>query len=86
MTHREKLLVSAYSGVLLCDYRDFLSYASEVLGHPVAITDLQHQSVWDALKLRVSAEFGALSDEPDSPEMEDGTWNMDLSVRDVATI
>ena len=68
MTHKEKLLVSAYSGVLLCDYRQFLAYASEVLGHEVEITDLQHQSTWDALKLRVSAEFGAIGDEPDTPE------------------
>lgn len=68
MTQKEKLLVSAYSGVLLCDYRQFLAYASDILGHPVAITDLQHQSTWDALKLKVSAEFGAIGDTPDTPE------------------
>ena len=72
MTHREKLIVSAYSGVLLCDYRDFIEYAGEILGHPVNIVDLQHQSTWDTLKLRISAEFGALGDEPDTPEVTHG--------------
>ena len=71
MTKKEKLLVSAYSGVLLCDLPPFLAYAGEILGHEVAITDLQHQSFWDILKLKVSAEFGAIGDSLDTPEEEE---------------
>lgn len=70
MTKSEKLLVSAYTGVLICDYHDFLQYAGTILNKEVQMADLQYQSFWDALKLKVSAEFGAIGDTPDTPEVE----------------
>lgn len=70
MTKSEKLLVSAYTGVLICDYYEFLQYAGNILNKEVKLADLQHQSFWDTLKLKVSAEFGAIGDTPDTPEVE----------------
>ena len=70
MTKKEKMLVSAYTGVLICDYQDFLAYAGSILEKDIKMSDLQYQSFWDNLKLKVSAEFGSIGDTPDTPEVE----------------
>ena len=78
MTRNEKLLVSAYTGVLICDYQDFLAYAGEILEKEIQISDLQQQAFWDNLKLKVSAEFGALGDTSDTPESDWMTGGTEL--------
>ena len=35
MTKREKVVVSAYTGVLLCDFADLHEYIEEIMGRPV---------------------------------------------------
>ena len=61
MTLQEKLIVSAYTGVLLCDYPAFHGYASRILNKDVSTADFNDPHIWDELKLKVSADFMALS-------------------------
>ena len=35
MTKREKCVVSAYTGVLMCDFADLHQYIEQLLGRPV---------------------------------------------------
>lgn len=40
MTKREKIIVSAYTGVLLCDFDDLHRYIEEAVGRPVQTIEL----------------------------------------------
>lgn len=62
MTKQEKLIVSAYTGVLLCDYPEFHEYAENLLERKIHTQDFSEQAVWDDLKLKVSAQFMDLRD------------------------
>ena len=35
MTKQEKVIVSAYTGVLMCDFSDMHEYIEKVMGRPV---------------------------------------------------
>ena len=50
MTTQEKVIVTAYTGVLMCEMDDLLKYAYEKLGRPVWTHELAFQSVVNELK------------------------------------
>lgn len=57
MTKQEKVIVTAYTGVLMCEMDDLLKYAYEKLGRPVWTHELAFQSVVDELKTAAKPEF-----------------------------
>lgn len=73
MTKQEKLIVSAYTGVLLCDYPDFHEYAEQILERKIPIQDFSVPDVWDELRLKVSAQFMDLQNSPETPVKIVGT-------------
>lgn len=60
MTKDEKLIVSAYTGVLMCDMGDLQGYIEGVLGRPVWTHELADREVMDEIKKKVKADFLAL--------------------------
>ncbi len=60
MTKNERLIVSAYTGVLMCDMGDLQQYIEGVLGRPVWTHELADSRVLDEIKEKVQADFLAL--------------------------
>ncbi len=60
MTKNERLIVSAYTGVLMCDMGDLQQYIQEILGRPVWTHELAEHRVWDEIKEKVKPDFLAL--------------------------
>ena len=50
MTKREKCVVSAYTGVLMCDFADLHQYIEQLLGRPVWTHELAFSDVLAALE------------------------------------
>lgn len=57
MTKREKQVVSAYTGVLMCDFGDFHEYVEEILGRPVWTHEMALDEVENEIKEKSKEEF-----------------------------
>ncbi len=57
MTLRERLIISAYTGVIMCDFDIFQKYITEVLDRPVWTHELAFPTTWNELKEKVKPEF-----------------------------
>jgi hypothetical protein len=55
MTTREKAIVSAYTGFLMCDMSEMLKYLSEKLGRTVTEPDLEKYMSYGALRQKYDA-------------------------------
>lgn len=60
MTREERIIVSAYTGVLMCNFADMQKYIEEKLGRPVWTHELADKAVWDEIKDVVKPDFLAL--------------------------
>ena len=57
MTKREKLIVSAYTGILMTDFSDLHEFIEEKLGRPVWTHELANESVVNEIKEAVKEDF-----------------------------
>lgn len=57
MTKRERMIVSAYTGVLMGTMPEFHEWVEEYLEHPVWTHDFETQEFWEDLRTRTSKEF-----------------------------
>ena len=62
MTKKEKLIVSAYTGVLMTDFSDLHKFIKEKLGRPVFTHELADELVMKELKKAVKEDFLGLCD------------------------
>lgn len=60
MTRQEKIIVSAYTGVLMCDFSDMHKYIEEKLGRPVWTHEMASYNVQEEIKNAVKPDFLAL--------------------------
>ena len=65
MTKHEKIVVSAYTGVLMCDFDDLHKYIQEKLGRPVWTHELAAESVWAEIKEKSKEDFLAICQHDD---------------------
>lgn len=63
MTKEEKLIVSAYTGVLMTDFHDLHKFIEEKLGRPVWTHELANELVVNQLKEAVKEDFLKLCEE-----------------------
>lgn len=63
MTKHERLVVTAYTEYLMCDYEDFCKYAEEKLGRPILTHEFGSLELWRELKEKVEQEFLALCED-----------------------
>ena len=57
MTRYEKMIVSAYTGVLMVDFKDFHEWVEDYLGYPVWSAEMATEEFWGRLKEIVKNEF-----------------------------
>lgn len=60
MTKKERLIVSAYTGVLMCDMGDLQKYIEGVLGRPIWTLAFTDKGVLDEIREKTKADFLAL--------------------------
>lgn len=65
MTKREKLIVTAYTGILMTEFDEFQQFAEQLLGRPVYTHELL-QGDMDTIKGLVHDEFIQLCESEDS--------------------
>lgn len=63
MTLKERVIVSAYTGVLMCPMHDMCKYIKELLGHPVYTHELADPQVMAEIKEKAKPDFLALCSE-----------------------
>ena len=63
MTKEEKIIVSAYTGVLMCNFNDLHQYIEKKLGKSVFTHELGDKSVWDSIKKATREDFIKLCEE-----------------------
>lgn len=60
MTYQECVIVSAYTGVLMCDFPDVHKYIETKLNRPVFTHELADARVYDEIKKAVKQDFISL--------------------------
>lgn len=60
MTNKERIIVSAYTGYLMCDFAEMHKYIEEKLGRPVWTHELGFKEIWDEIREAVKSDFLAL--------------------------
>lgn len=57
MTLHEKVVLSAYTGILMCDFSYVHQYIEKILGRPVWTHELALESVWREIKEKSQKDF-----------------------------
>lgn len=68
MTQRERLIVSAYTGVLMCDFGLVHKYIEEKMGHPVWTHELRFESTHAKIREKIKPDFIELCGNGDKRE------------------
>lgn len=63
MTKFEKLVVSAHTGVLMVDQKEFHQFAEKVLKRPVQEYEFVTKAIWDILKRKTKKKFIEICEE-----------------------
>lgn len=68
MTTRERAIVSAYTGYLMCDFSDFHKYIEEKLGRPVWTHELASPQMQEEIHEATRRDFLELCEGSDTKE------------------
>ena len=60
MTKQERIIVSAYTGVLMCDFTDVQEYIEKKLGRPVWTHEMAQYGVSKEIEAATKSDFLAL--------------------------
>lgn len=60
MTKNERIIVSAHTGILMCDFQDVHKYIEQILGRPVFIHELADDIVREEIRKKSKKDFMAL--------------------------
>lgn len=63
MTKQEKLIVSAYTGVLMVEYAEFIEYAETLLGRPILAKETNSQELVIEIAKAVQDDFMKLCED-----------------------
>lgn len=66
MTYKEAVIISAYTGVLMCDFDDMHKYIEEKLGRPVWSHELGLKEIQNEIRQKCKQEFLELCKEADA--------------------
>lgn len=73
MTKEEKIIVSAYTGVLMIRFNEVHKYIEKILGRPVWTHELADKNIWDEIREKTEEDFlkicknGEIKSEPFEP-------------------
>lgn len=57
MTKEEKIIVSAYTGVCMCDFNDVHEYIEKKFGRPVWTHELASSVIWEEIREKTKEDF-----------------------------
>lgn len=57
MTKHEAIVVSAYTGFLMCDFGDVHEYVEKKLGRPVWTHEFANKSIWEEIREKTKPDF-----------------------------
>ena len=57
MTLHEKVVLSAYTGILMCDFSEVHKYIEKLLGRPVWTHELASEALWPEIKEKAKPDF-----------------------------
>lgn len=63
MTKQEKLIVSAYTGILMTEWDEFHKFAEELLGRPIYTHEFNEEEVVDEIVAKVREDFMRLCED-----------------------
>ena len=70
MTNQERVIVSAYTGYLMCDFSDMHQYIEDKLGRPVWTHEMAEKATWEEIRRAVRPDFIALCGHKDERQDE----------------
>lgn len=73
MTKQEKIVVSAYTGILMCEMNELCEYIQKKFGRPVFDHELADKNIQKKIKEKSKEEFLAICDRED-PGQKKGRW------------
>lgn len=73
MTKQEKVIVSAYTGKLMCDFGDAHEYIEKKLGRPVYTHELADKNIWKEIEEKSKEDFLDICKQ-EEPERKTGHW------------
>lgn len=73
MTKQEKIIVSAYTGVLMCDFDDLHEYIQKKFGRPVFTHELADKGIQKEVEEKSKKEFLEICNR-EEPEQMKGKW------------
>lgn len=63
MTKHEAIVVSAYTGFLMCDFNDLHEHIEKKLGRPVYTHEFAHNLIWNEVHEKVKPDFLKICEE-----------------------
>lgn len=63
MTNKEKIIVSAYTGFLMCDFDEMHRYIEKKLKRPVWTHELANEKVIEEIRTAIRDEFLSICDD-----------------------
>ena len=58
MTKQERVIVSAYTGFLMCNFGDMHEYIEKIMGRPVWTHELAMKPIMDEIKRKTTKSYG----------------------------
>lgn len=69
MTKEERIIVSAYTGFLMCDFADVHEYIEKKLGRKVWTHELADKKTWEEIKEKTKEDFMEVCKADETPEI-----------------
>jgi hypothetical protein len=63
MTKYEAIVVSAYTGFLMCDFSDVHEYVEKKLGRPIWTHEFADKSIWEEIREKIKPDFLKICEE-----------------------
>ena len=82
MTKQEKVIVSAYTGMLMCDFNDVQEYIEKKLGRPVYTHEFADERVQDEIREATREDFLSLCENEEEKEIQDEKRKNDYSAEE----
>jgi len=57
MTKQEAIVISAYTGVLMCDFADMHKYIERIMGRPVWTHEMADNAMMEQIRERARPDF-----------------------------
>lgn len=72
MTYKEAVVISAYTGFLMCDFNDMHKYIEEKLGRPIWTHELALDEINEEIRLKCKSDFIDICKEANANKVKAG--------------